>query len=458
MASDSADISSSNAWQPSSWQDKTALQQPEYADEQRLIDVLGRLRRLPPLVTSWEVEALKSRLADAVQGKRFLLQGGECAESIDSIVSDSITSRLKLLLQMSLVLVYGLKMPVVRVGRFAGQYAKPRSANSETRDGVTLPSYRGDLINRSGFSAEDRAPDPERMLEAYGRSALTLNFVRALSQGGFADLHHPEYWNVDFLKDSPMGEYYRRVVDSIRHSVSFMETIHEGPIDNLQQVTFYTSHEALLLPYEEALTRRVPHREGAYNLSTHFPWLGLRTSDPGGAHVEYARGIENPVAVKVGPDTSPSDLVSLTRVLNAGDIPGKLTFVTRLGADNVESRLPALVRAVRSTGSPVLWCCDPMHGNTEVAESGYKTRRFDRILAELESTFDVLDSAGMHVGGVHFELTGEDVTECIGGAGGISESDLSRAYRSPVDPRLNGEQALEIAFSIVRKRSGDHTR
>jgi len=456
MASNSPDTSRANAWQPSSWQDKTALQQPEYADEQRLTDVLGRLRRLPPLVTSWEVEALKSRLADAVQGKRFLLQGGECAESIDSIVADSITSRLKLLLQMSLVLVYGLKIPVIRVGRFAGQYAKPRSASSETRDGVTLPSYRGDLINRSGFSAGDRAPDPERMLEAYGHSALTLNFVRALSQGGFADLHHPEYWNVDFLKDSPMGEDYRRVVDSIRHSVNFMETIHEGPIDNLQQVTFYTSHEALLLPYEEALTRRVPHRAGAYNLSTHFPWLGLRTSDPRGAHVEYARGIENPVAVKVGPDTSPSDLVSLTRVLNAEDIPGKLTFVTRLGADNVESRLPALAQAVRSTGSPVLWCCDPMHGNTEVADSGYKTRRFDRILAELESTFDVLESAGMHVGGVHFELTGEDVTECIGGAGGISESDLSRAYRSPVDPRLNGEQALEIAFSVVRKRSGEH--
>lgn len=438
-------------WEPSSWKLKTALQQPVYDDAQGLAEVLGRLRALPPLVTSWEVETLKSELAEATVGRRFLLQGGECAESLDSVNADAITSRLKLMLQMSLVLVFGLRIPVIRVGRFAGQYAKPRSAISETRDGVTLPSYRGDIINRSAFSAADRSPDPELMLDAYGHSALTLNFVRALSQGGFADLHHPEYWNVDFLAGSPLGDEYLRLVDSIRESVRFMEAIHEGPLTDLEHVTFYTSHEALLLPYEEALTRSVPRRDGSYNLSTHFPWLGVRTSTVGEAHVEYARGIENPIGVKVGPDQQPSELKSLIRVLNPADVPGRLTLITRLGTDEVEQTLPALIEAVRATGSPVLWCCDPMHGNTEVSATGYKTRKFERIRAELELSFDVLEAAGSHLGGVHFELTGENVTECVGGAGGISDSDLSRAYRTSLDPRLNAEQALEIAFSIVRK-------
>lgn len=440
-------------WAPSSWKEKEALQQPVYDDAEGLSEVLGRLRALPPLVTSWEVETLKTQLVEATAGKRFLLQGGECAESLDAVSADSITARLKLLLQMSLVLVFGLRIPIIRVGRFAGQYAKPRSAISETRDGVTLPSYRGDIINRPTFSAADRSPDPRLMLDAYGHSALTLNFVRALSQGGFADLHHPEYWDVGFLAGSPMADEYMRLVESIRESVRFMEAIHEAPLTDLEQVTFFTSHEALLLPYEEALTRTVPRRPGSYNLSTHFPWIGARTNDPAGAHVEYARGIENPIAVKVGPDQQASELKSLIRVLNPSDIPGRLTFITRLGVDGVEDRLPPLVEAARATGSPVLWCCDPMHGNTEISATGYKTRRFDHIRAELETSFDVLESAGGHLGGVHFELTGEDVTECVGGAGGISEADLPRAYRTSVDPRLNAEQALEIAFSIVRKRA-----
>ncbi len=447
-----ADEQQTQPWRPSSWQDKTALQQPQYDDDDQVEAVLERLRSLPPLVTSWEIESLRSELGDAAAGRRFLLQGGECAETLGQIDVGAITSRLKLLLQMSLVLVFGLKLPVVRVGRFAGQYAKPRSAGTETRDGVTLPSYRGDIINRSGFSPEDRSPDPRLMLDAYGHSALTLNFVRALSQGGFADLHHPEYWDVAFLGDSPMADDYLRIVDAIRESVSFMETIHEGPIENLQQVDFYTSHEALLLPYEEAVTRTVPRRPGTYNLSTHFPWIGLRTSSPRGAHVEYMRGIRNPIGVKVGPDSSVDDVKQLTRLLNPNRDPGRLTLITRFGTDEVESALPRFARAVADVGIPVLWCCDPMHGNTEVAENGYKPRRFDRIRDELELTFDVLEREGALLGGVHFELTGEDVTECIGGARGITESDLARAYRSAVDPRLNGEQALEIAFSIVRKR------
>jgi 3-deoxy-7-phosphoheptulonate synthase len=404
------------------------------------------------LVTSWEIETLKGQLAEAAAGKRFLLQGGECAESLSDCETSIITARLKLLLQMSLVLIYGLKVPVVRVGRFAGQYAKPRSTDSETQAGVSLPSYRGDIINRPGFTSEERTPDPRLMLDAYGHSAMTLNFVRALASGGFADLHHPEYWNLDFLEESPSRVEYSAIVQAIRESLHFMEIVSESPSSNLQRVDFFTSHEALLLAFEDALTRAVPHRRGVYNLSTHFPWVGLRTSDLEGAHIEYVRSIANPIAVKIGPDQESSDLKRLITLLNPNDEPGRLTLIARLGADRVESTLPRLIESARATGKSVLWCSDPMHGNTEQTDSGRKTRRFKNIKHELETSFDIHDREHSTLGGVHLELTGRNVTECIGGATGVTETDLERSYLSTVDPRLNGHQALEIAFSIVGKR------
>ncbi len=441
-------------WSPSSWRRKETLQQPSYPDTDALDEVLGKLTVLPPLVTSWEIEDLKSQLAEVAAGKRFLLQGGDCAESLADCEAGVITRRVKILLQMSLVLVYGLRLPVVRVGRFAGQYAKPRTADLETRDGVTLPSYRGDIVNRPGFSESDRIPDPQYMLDAYSASALTLNFVRSLAAGGFADLHHPEYWDLDFLKHSPMEREYEAIVDDLDNALKFMEIVHGAPIEGLSTVEFFTSHEALLLPYEQALTRAVPHSDGIYNLSTHFPWVGVRTARLDSAHIEYARGLANPIAIKVGPNTPPDDLVRLTAVLNPANEPGRLTLITRLGSQRVSDRLPPLIEAVTRGGRSVIWCCDPMHGNTETTGSGVKTRRFSNIMAELTGAFEIHRQLGSQLNGVHVELTGDDVTECIGGARGLRESDLGRSYKSAVDPRLNGEQALELAFEIVRQIKG----
>ena len=438
-------------WAPNSWEDKDALQQPVYPNAAVLEQVVAQIRTLPPLVSSWEIENLKKKLAEATLGRGFVLQGGECAESIHECKADLITARLKLLLQMSLVLVYGLRSPVVRVGRFAGQYAKPRSADLETRDGITLPSYRGDMINQNGFTSELRMPDPYLMISAHSFSALTLNFVRSLTAGGFADLHHPEYWDLDFVGHSPLEAEYRQIVEAISDAVRFAETIQSSAIGGADRADIYTSHEALLLPYESAVTRSVPHRQGNYNLSTHFPWIGMRTADPASAHIEYARGIQNPVGVKIGPDTSVADVTKIVRILNPKGIPGKLSLITRMGAESIEDRLPPLISAVESTGLPVLWICDPMHGNTEISATGYKTRRFDNIIDELELAFDVHERSGTYLGGVHLELTGENVTECTGGARGLSDDDLQHAYKSPVDPRLNAEQALEVAFRIVRK-------
>jgi 3-deoxy-7-phosphoheptulonate synthase len=451
-----AKTSQQEAWSPSSWRQKLTLQQPEYPDTGALEDVLEKLEGLPPLVTSWEVEHLKDQLAEVAEGRRFLLQGGDCAESLADCESDVITRRLKVLLQMSLVLVYGLRMPVVRVGRFAGQYAKPRSAELETRDGVTLPAYRGDIVNRPGFSEADRVPDPQYMLEAYSASALTLNFVRSLAAGGFADLHHPEYWDLDFVKHSPMEREYESIVEELGNALKFMEIVHGAPIEGLSTVEFFTSHEALLLPYEQALTRAVPHKEGIYNLSTHFPWIGMRTARPDSAHIEYARGLGNPIAVKVGPGMDPGELVRLTEILSPQNEPGHVTLITRLGSHQVADFLPPLVEAVSSAGRRVVWCCDPMHGNTETTGSGVKTRRFDNIMSELTQAFEIHSGLGSQLNGVHIELTGDDVTECIGGARGLQESDLARSYKSAVDPRLNGEQALELAFEIVRQIKRNH--
>ncbi|HQR24360.1 MAG TPA: 3-deoxy-7-phosphoheptulonate synthase class II [Steroidobacteraceae bacterium] len=436
-------------WSPTSWTTKPASQQAPYRDPAALARAVEALGRLPPIVVSWEVEALKKEIAEAQAGRRFLLQGGDCAESFDECESSHIAAKLKILLQMSLVLLHGLKKPVIRVGRFAGQYAKPRSADTETRDGVTLPTYRGDLVNRPGFTAADREPDPELLLRAYERAALTLNFVRALIDGGFADLHHPEYWDLGFMRHSPWRDHYQRIVTSISDSLDFFEAISGSRVHEASRTPFYASHEALHLHYEQAQTRFIERRSRWYNLSTHLPWIGLRTAELGGAHVEYCRGISNPIGVKVGPAMDREWVQGLCEVLNPGREAGRLVLIHRLGAQQVAKSLPPLIEAVRATGVPVLWVCDPMHGNTESTKSGVKTRRFENIVSELDNSFHIHREMGSHLGGVHFELTGDDVTECTGGARGLAESDLNRAYRSQVDPRLNSEQALELAMKIA---------
>lgn len=442
-------------WVPSSWQSKPAAQQPNYPDRAALEEAVRALGALPPLVTSWEIENLKSQLAEAARGERFILQGGDCSESFADCESGAIASKLKILLQMSLVLVQGGQKRITRIGRFAGQYAKPRSADTETRDGVTLPAYRGDMVNRIGFTPEDRVPNPDLLLRAYERSGLTINFIRALIEGGFADLHHPEYWDIGFVARSPHATEYMRMVESIGQSLRFMETLTGQVMADINRVDFFTSHEGLILPYEQAQTRQVPRRTGWYDLSTHFPWIGERTRALTGAHVEYFRGIANPMGVKVGPNIKPEEAVTLARRLNPGNEPGRLTFIHRFGAAKVEKCLPPMVAAVQADGAKVLWCCDPMHGNTETTSAGIKTRRFENILHELQSSFSILRAQGIEPGGVHFELTGENVTECVGGASGVTEADLSRDYRSQVDPRLNYEQSMEMALvlgSLMRNK------
>jgi 3-deoxy-7-phosphoheptulonate synthase len=438
------------SWSPQSWRAKPAAQQAAYPSQPALDRVLGELSKLPPLVTSWEIEALKTQLAQAAEGRRFLLQGGDCAESFAECTADSITNKLKILLQMSLVLVQGARKPVIRVGRFAGQYAKPRSDDFETRDGVRLPSYRGDLINSPAFTASDREPDPRLLLRAYERSALTLNFIRALVRGGFADLHHPENWDLDFTTLSPLAEEFREAARRVQDSLQFMENILDVHPSEIASVDFFSSHEGLHLFYEEAQTRQVPRREGWYNLCTHLPWLGVRTADPDGAHVEYFRGIANPIGLKIGPSMSRDQVLRLLDILHPNDEPGRMTLIHRFGNQRIAECLPPLIETVRLSGKKVLWCCDPMHGNMRVTSSGIKTRHFDDLRGELEQAFAIHRQHGNWLGGVHFELTGEDVTECLGGARNLVDSDLTRDYRSEVDPRLNYEQALEMAMLIGR--------
>ncbi len=450
MQTQSATSPSAASWTPDSWRSRPAGQQPVYSDAAALQKVLAQLARLPPLVTSWEIENLKHQLAEAVRGERFLLQGGDCSESFEECESSAIASKLKILLQMSLVLVQGGRRRVTRIGRFAGQYAKPRSADTETRNGVTLPSYRGDMINRAEFTAAARAADPELLLRAYERSGLTINFIRSLIEGGFADLHHPEYWELGFVANSPHAADYTRMVESIGESLRFMETLTGCVLADINRVDFFTSHEGLHLLYEQAQTRQVPRRTGWYNLSTHFPWLGERTRNLDGAHVEYFRGINNPIGVKIGPTVSPEDALALAALLNPANEPGRLTFIHRFGAREVDRCLPPLADAVRRHRRQVLWCCDPMHGNTETTRDGIKTRRFGNILKELELSYRILKDSGSHLGGVHFELTGDNVTECLGGASGVTEADLARDYRTQLDPRLNYEQAMEMALLLAR--------
>lgn len=438
-------------WAPDSWKNHEALQQPTYPDQAALDQALAQLKTLPPLVTSWEIFSLKKLIADAQQGKRFVLQGGDCAERFADCQSGLISNRLKVLLQMSMVMVFGMRKPVVRIGRFAGQYAKPRSKDLETRDGVTLPSYRGDLINAPAFDEASRVPNPQRMIDGHAHSAMTLNFVRALIDGGFADLRHPEYWNLAWMDESPLQAEYQSLVEELGRGIDFMESVLGTELPELDRVSFFTSHEALLLPYEEALTRQVPRQQGYFNLSTHLPWIGMRTAMGDSAHVEMLRGIRNPVGVKVGPSVAPSDLMRVIDALNPNDEAGRLVLIHRMGADKVSDRLLPLLETVKREGRTVLWTSDPMHGNTESTESGIKTRRFGRIHRELETAFDVHQAAGTILGGVHLELTGEDVTECLGGARDLNEADLGRAYHTQVDPRLNYEQALELALLIVKK-------
>jgi 3-deoxy-7-phosphoheptulonate synthase len=438
-------------WTPDSWRLRPALQQPAYPDPAALDRALDELRRLPPLVTSWEVVMLREQLAEAAAGHGFVLQGGDCAERFADCTSPRITNMLKVLLQMSLVLVVGAQRPVVRMGRFAGQYAKPRSSDFETRDGVRLPTYRGDLVNGSEFSAEARIPDPRRLLRGYQRAGLTLNFIRALVKGGFADLHHPEYFDVDWVRHSPLADEYHRMVETIGDSLLFMEHILGIRAGATDKIDFFTAHEALHLGYEEAQTRSVPRRPGWFNLSTHFPWAGLRTNHPAGAHIEYLRGIENPVGVKVGPGFTRDHVARWMELLDPRRSPGRLTLIYRFGAKAVGDALPGLIEAVRAEGGQPLWICDAMHGNTQTTSGGVKTRHFEDVYSEVEQSFDIHHAMGGKLGGVHLELTGENVTECIGGAGGQSGADLARAYESEIDPRLNYEQSLELAFLIARK-------
>lgn len=438
-------------WSPESWKTKVTTQPVAYPDPEALERVVQEMAQLPPLVSSWEIETLKQRLAGAARGDAFVLQGGDCAEQFEDCTSDSVTTKLKILLQMSLVLIQGAKQPVIRIGRIAGQYAKPRSNPNEVRGDVTLPSYRGDLVNRHPFTTEDRTPDPALLLKGYERAALTLNFVRALADSGFADLHHPEYWDISFAKSSKNWPEYERLVDSIRDSIQFVEAVTGRPLGNIHDVSVYTSHECLSLEYERAQTRKVPRREGWYGLSAHLPWIGMRTAHLDGAHVEYCRGIRNPIGVKVGPGMTKEWLNGLLDTLNPENEPGRLMLIHRMGVHQVESTLPGLIDVIQQRGANVLWVSDPMHGNTETTADGIKTRRFDNILGELEQCFEIHKRMGSRLGGIHFEMTGENVTECLGGSTGLSEGDLHLAYRSKVDPRLNYEQALEMAMLVANR-------
>ncbi|MBX3353324.1 MAG: 3-deoxy-7-phosphoheptulonate synthase [Phycisphaeraceae bacterium] len=448
-----------HSWTPESWRNAPAPAGPRYDDERAFDAAVETLRRLPPLVTSWEIERLKSELAQAQQGRRFVLMGGDCAETFADCTPSVITNKLKILLQMSLVLVHGGKKPVVRIGRIAGQYAKPRSSLTETRmtpaGSETLPSYFGDLINHAAFTENDRRPDPALLVAGYQHAALTLNFIRSLVDGGFADAHHPEYWDLSFFSHAALTPELRtkyvKMRDDLANALRFMEAIGENSVHELSRVEFFTSHEGLHLPYESAQTRRVPRREGYYDLSTHMPWIGERTRALDGAHIEFFRGIANPVGVKVGPKTTPDEVLALARALNPRNEPGRLAFIARMGASRIAGALPGLLAAVRDAGVSALWLCDPMHANTMTTASGVKTRSFDDICAELDQSFDLHHGAGVPLAGVHFELTGDDVTECVGGAGGMTEADLTRNYASPCDPRLNYHQAMELAFRIAER-------
>ncbi|MDQ2694623.1 MAG: 3-deoxy-7-phosphoheptulonate synthase class II [Pseudomonadota bacterium] len=450
------------AWTPASWRAKPAAQQPDYPDPAALARVEAELAALPPLVFAGEARTLRQQLAAAAEGRAFLLQGGDCAESFAEFSAANIRDTFRVLLQMAVVLTFAAACPVIKVGRLAGQFAKPRSSPSEAMDGVELPAYRGDSVNAMDFTPAARTPDPQRQLRAYHQAAVTLNLLRAFAQGGYADLHQVQRWNMDFVAESPQGGRYQDLAQRITDCLAFMEAcgIHPDTTPQIREISFYTSHEALLLGYEQAMTRQEPDGEW-YDASAHFLWIGERTRQLDGAHVEFARGIHNPIGVKVGPAMDPATLLRLIDALNPGNAPGRLTLIARMGADNIADRLPPLVRAVRREGRAVVWSCDPMHGNTVKSSSGYKTRPFGRILDEVRNFFAIHRAEGTHAGGVHFELTGQQVTECTGGAQAITEAGLGARYHTHCDPRLNASQALELAFLIagmIKKSNGETRR
>ena len=429
-----------------------AAQQPQWPDPLHLARVEAALRKLPPLVFAGEADALKSRIALAQEGKAFWLQGGDCAETFEAATADSIRNRIKTILQMAAVLQYGASMPVIKVGRMAGQFAKPRSRDDERRGDVSLPAYRGDAVNDLEFTADARRPDPERLLRVYHTSSATLNLVRAFTHGGFADLRKVHEWNKGFIKDSKIGPRYEAMAKEIGRALDFMKSAGIEH-DAIKTVDFYSSHEALILPYEFALTRIDSRSDLPYAVSAHFLWIGERTRQIDGAHIDFASKVQNPVGVKLGPKTTPSEVEALIEKLNPGNEPGRLTFITRMGATDIREALPPLVRRVEEIGAKVLWVSDPMHGNTSEAPSGYKTRRFEDVIEEVHGFFEVHRAIGTHPGGIHIELTGDDVTECVGGGEEISHEDLATRYESACDPRLNHTQSLELAFLLAGELS-----
>ncbi|WP_022946892.1 class II 3-deoxy-7-phosphoheptulonate synthase [Pseudoalteromonas ruthenica] len=438
-------------WSPNSWRDLPIVQQPTYPDEAQLGKVESELNNAPPLVFAEETRSLFKQLEDVCEGRAFLLQGGDCAESFNDFNAANIRDTFKTLLQMAVVLTYGGKCPVVKIARMAGQFAKPRSADIETKDGTSLPSYRGDIINSYEFTEQARVPDPQRLMKAYHHSAATLNLLRAFAQGGLADLHQVNRWNMSFVAANPLKDKYQQLADRIQDALEFMEVcgINSTNAPSLTETALYTSHEALLLGYEQALTRR-DHLSGDwYDCSAHFVWIGERTRQLDHAHIEFFRGIKNPIGVKVGPGMDPDELIRLIDAVNPENIPGRLTLITRMGADVLPEKLPALVRRVQQEGRKVIWSSDPMHGNTEKASSGYKTRSFDNILREISQFFAVHKAEGSYAGGVHLEMTGQHVTECTGGAYGLSDADLAQRYRTQCDPRLNADQVLELGFLVA---------
>ena len=445
-------------WTPDSWRARPIQQQPLWPDADTLQTTLDEVRALPPLVNHGEVDTLRAHLAEAARGKAFLLQGGDCAERFADCTKTAIEAKLKILLQMSLVLTWGARIPIIRVGRMAGQFAKPRSSDTETIDGTEMPSYRGDNVNAITPDLAARQPDPQRLVKAYHLSAATLNYARALVDGGFADLHHPQHWDLGFVRSQSHRAEYEDMVERIRDAIDFLESTGVRGTGALRTVELFSSHEGLLLDYEEALTEKVG--DSYYNLGAHFLWIGDRTRNLGDAHLEYFRGIENPIGIKVGKQMQPNELVEIINEVEPANRAGRITLISRIGAADVREALPPLIAAVREAGQNVAWSCDPMHGNTTTTDSGLKTRDYDCILAELEAAFELHAAQGGQLAGVHFELTGEDVTECTGGPQELSEADLSRSYETYCDPRLNYAQSLELALRIAqrlqsRRKNGD---
>ena len=440
-------------WNPNSWTNFAADQQPDWPDDNELNAVLKEISELPPLVFAGEARTLKSKLARVCNGEALLLQAGDCAESFSSLSANSIRDKLKVILQMAVALTYSTGLPVVKVGRIAGQFAKPRSSPTETKDDVELPSFRGHIVNDTDFNAGARTADPKRLLMAYNQSSATLNLLRAFTRGGFADLTQVHSWNQQFVANSPAGAQYKEIADGITNALAFMRACGITSEDHpaLHEVDFYTSHEALLLGYEEALTRNDSMSGDWYDCSAHMLWIGERTRQLDGAHIEFLRGVENPLGCKLGPTATTEDAIKLCEILNPKQIPGRLTFITRMGASVIDNKLPELVGAVQDSDHPVVWTCDPMHGNTYTAESGLKTRNFSDVVDETKRFFHIHRSIGTWAGGIHVELTGDNVTECVGGAENLSDDDLALRYETMCDPRLNASQSLELAFHVAEE-------